>query len=316
MTTFGDMVYQLGGVPVGSAFGSIGLAGGDVYFVDVANGHSVGGSQPTNANDSVLTAYGYTTSAKNDVVVLIASGSAWSPAASLEWSNSYTHLIGASAPLPGEGARCRIEASSSVDLTSVLQASGTGCLFSGLKINNMSDANEASGAVIVTGGRCVFYNSMIFGMGHTTPGNRTDCYSVWINNSEENYFERCTIGTDTVKRSAVNAELIVKGPRNSFKDCKFAAESDDSGKFMVTIDVNAVDGRSTIFEDCVFYCYSPNHAVTLTDAIEISGGRTHDVILKGNNILIGIDGWAANAATVEAGGPAPNAGYGVGLKLT
>ena len=183
-----------------------------------------------------------------------------------------------------------------------------------MTINNMADADVDNGAVVVSGSRNVFYNSMIFGMGHTTPANRAGSYSVDVSGSE-NYFERCTIGTDTVRRSAANAELIVSGPRNSFRDCKFAAESDDTGKFMVTIDATS-DLRSVIFEDCLFYCYSQNQAVTITDAFNISGGATHDVILKGNNILIGIGGWAANASTVEAAGPAPNAGYGVALKLT
>lgn len=315
MTTFGDLVYQLGGTPVGSAFGNIGLAGGDVYFVDVANGLSAAtGNSPDAANSSVLTAYGYTTSAKNDCVILIASGSAWAPAAALTWANSYTHLIGTGVPLPGEGARARIEASSTTDLTEVITVSGTGNLFSGLKINNLADADVDSGCVVVSGSRNCFVNSMIFGMGHTTPANRAGGYSVDVSGSE-NYFERCTIGTDTVRRSAANSELIVSGPRNSFKNCKFAAESDDTGKFMVKIDA-ASDLRSVIFEDCVFYCYSQNHAVTITDAFTISGAATHDVILAGNNILIGIAGWAAAATTVEAAGALPHASYGVAISLT
>jgi len=318
MTTFGDIVYQLGGVPVGTGFGSVGLAGGDVYFVDVANGTSAGdGSKPDAANSSVATAYGYTTSAKNDVVVLIASGSAWAPAAALTWANSYTHLIGTGVPLPGEGARARIEAASSADITPVITVSGTGNLFSGLKINNMHDAASDSGALVVSGSRNCFVNSMIFGMGSTTAGARAGSYSVNVT-GRENYFERCTIGTDTVLRAAANGELLLwgSGPRNSFRDCKFASNSVTAGKFMVKVNVSSGDMRSTIFEDCLFYNYATDHAGTLTDAFSITGARTHDIILKGNNILIGIDGWAANADTVEAAGPAPNAGYGVALKLT
>jgi hypothetical protein len=196
-----------------------------------------------------------------------------------------------------------------------LQVSGTGNLFTNLKINNMADADVDSGAVIITGSRNMFYNSMIFGMGHATPGARAGSYSLWINSGSENYLERCTVGTDTIVRAAANSELVVKGPRNSFRDCKFVSNSATAGKFMVKIDAS-IDDRSIIFEDCLFYNYCTNHTATLTDAFTISGGATHDVILKGNNILIGIDGWAANAATVEAAGPAPNAGYGVALKLT
>ena len=317
MTTFGDIVYQLGGVPVGSAIGSVGLAGGDVYFVDVANGLAANsGKSPSDANSSVLTAYGYTTSAKNDCVILIASGSAWAPAAALTWANSYTHLIGTGVPLPGEGARARIEASSSVDITPVMTVSGTGCLFSGLKINNMHNAASDSGAVIITGSRNCFINTQIFGMGSTTAGARAGSYSVHINNGSENYFERCTIGTDTVLRAAANSELIVKGPRNSFRDCKFVSQCATAGKFMVKIDADAVDNRSIIFEDCLFYNYDIDHGDTLTDAFTISGARTHDVILKGNNMLVGIDGWANGAATVEASGALPHASYGVAISLT
>lgn len=316
MTTFGDIVYQLGGVPVGTGFGSVGLAGGDVYFVDVANGTSAGdGSKPDAANTSVATAYGYTTSAKNDVVILIASGSAWAPSSALTWANSYTHLIGTGVPLPGEGARARIESSATADLTEVITVSGTGNLFSGLKINNMADANVDSGGVVVTGSRNCFVNSMIFGMGHATPGARAGSYSVKINGGSENYFERCTIGTDTIVRAAANAELSVKGPRNSFRDCKIVSASETSGKFMVKIDAS-IDNRSVLFEDCLFYNYSTNHATTITDAFTISGGATFDVILKGNNVLVGIAGWANNNSYVKAAGPVPNAGYGVSLKLT
>lgn len=318
MTTFGDLVYQLGGVPVGSGLGSVGLAGGDVYFVDVANGLSAAtGNSPDAANSSILTAYGYTTSGKNDSVIVIGSGSAWAPAATLTWANSYTHLLGAAVPLPGMGNRARIEASSSADITPVITLSGSGCLFSGIKCNNMHDASADSGDVLVSGSRNMFVDCELFGMGSTAAGARAGSWSVSVTGSE-NHFLRTTIGCDTVLRAAANSELILwgSGPRNSFTDCTFRSNCDTAGKFMVKVDVNSGDLRSAIFEDCLFYNYSTNHTTTLTDAFTISGSRTHDVILKGENILIGIDGWANNANYVEAAGAAPNAGYGVALKLT
>jgi len=312
MTTFGDMVYQLGGVPVGSAIGNIGLAGGDVYFVDVANGLSAAtGNSPDAANNSVLTAYGYTTSAKNDCVILIASGSAWSPAASLAWANSYTHLIGTGVPLPGEGARARIEAAAGSALTSVLQVSGSGCLFSGLKIDNVASADADNGAVIVTGGRNCFINSMMFGMGHTTPAARAGSYSVNVNGAE-NYFERCTIGTDTILRAAANSELFVRGPRNSFRDCKFASSSITTGKFMVKI-VPTIDTRSTIFEDCLFYNYRDDSSTKITDCFNIAAGSSrYEVILKGSILLVGITGLGNTLTHIYGAGAAPNSGMFLG----
>ena len=315
MTTFGDQLYQLGGVPVGSAVGSVGLAGGKVFFVDVANGTAGGsGKTPADATNSVLTAYGYCTDGNNDCVVLIGSGSAWSPAATLTWAKSYTHLIGAAVPLPGMGNRCRIEASSSADLTSVITVSGSGCLFSNVKINNMAEADVDSGAVTVSGSRNMFVDCEIFGMGHATPGARAGSYSVNVTGAE-NHFLRTTIGCDTIVRAAANSELIVANVRNSFKDCTFRSNSVTAGKFMVKID-HSIDLRSIIFEDCLFYNYATNHGATLTDAFTLTGGSTYDVILKGNNVLVGILGWANNDDYVTAAGPAPNAGYGVDLKLT
>jgi hypothetical protein len=318
MTTHKDGIYQYGGVPVASAVGSVGLAGGKTFFVDVANGTAGNsGKTPADAISDVAIAYGYTTAGQNDTVVLIGSGSAWSPSETLTWAKSYTHLVAAAVPLPGMGNRARIEASASADLTKVIEVSGSGCLFSGIKCNNMADADVDSGDVLVSGSRNMFVDCELFGMGHTTPAARAGSYSVSVTGSE-NHFLRTTIGADTVLRAAANAELILwgSGPRNSFTDCTFRSNCDTAGKFMVKLDVNSGDLRSVIFEDCLFYNYSTNHATTLTDAFTISGSRTHDVILKGENILIGIDGWANNANYVEAAGAAPNAGYGVALKLT
>jgi hypothetical protein len=316
MTTFGDQVYQLGGVPVGSATGAVGLAGGKVFFVDVANGTAGGsGKTPADATNSILTAYGYCTDGKNDCVVVIGSGSAWAPTATLAWAKSYTHLIGAAVPLPGMGNRCRIEAAASADITPVITVSGSGCLFSNIKCNNMHDAASDSGCILVSGSRNMFVDCEIFGMGSTQAGARAGSYSVNVT-GEENHFLRTTIGADTVLRAAANSELLVSNARNSFSDCTFRSNCVTAGKFMVKINADSTDLRSIIFEDCLFYNYATNHAATLTDAFNISGARTHDVILKGNNILIGIDGWATGAATVEAAGALPHASYGVAISLT
>ena len=316
MTTFGDQLYQLGGVPVGSAVGAVGLAGGKVFFVDVANGTAGGsGKTPADANNSIATAFGYCTSGNNDCVVVIGSGSAWSPTATLAWAKSYTHLIGAAVPLPGMGNRCRIEATGASDITPVITVSGSGCLFSNLKIDNLHASANDSGSVLVSGSRNMFVDCEIWGMGSATAGLRAGSWSVSIT-GEENHFLRTTIGCDTVVRAAANSELIVANARNSFKDCTFRSNCVTAGKFMVNINNASVDLRSIIFDDCLFYNYAVNQSASLTDAFTIAGARTHDVILKGNNVLVGIDGWANNAATVEAAGPAPNAGYGVALKLT
>ena len=319
MTTFGDMVYQLGGVPVGSAIGNIGLAGGNVYFVDVVNGLSAAtGNSPDAANSSVLTAYGYTTSAKNDSVILIGDGGAWGPTATLAWANSYTHLIGASSPLPGMGQRARIEGVGASALASTITLSGSGCLFSNLKITN--NATIVSGAVDVTGGRNMFANCMIFGMSNSTAGARPTAYSVLVS-GEENNFQDCVIGTDTALRAAANSELIVSGPRNRFKHCEFRSHSETAGKFLVSINSTATNTvRDLIIEDCLFYNFSTNHANALTDAItqDFGGGQvnTYDLILRGNNSLVGCDGMIDVPTFTWTAAPVPNPGAHLAVNTT
>jgi hypothetical protein len=309
------MLFHLGGVPVASGIGSIGLAGGKVYFVDVANGTAGGNAlKPKDAVNDVATAYGYCVSGNNDVVVLIASGSAWAPTETLTWAKSYTHLIAGGITLPGMGARARIEAAASVDITPVLTVSGSGCLFSGIKVNNMHDASADSGCVLVSGERNRFMNCELWGMGSTGAGARAGSWSVSVTGAENN-FTRCEIGCDTILRAAANSELKVSGARNSFIDCSFRSNSVTAGKFLVAINA-AADLRSVIFEDCLFYNYATNHAATLTDAITLSGGSTHDVILRGKNMLVGIDGWANGDATVWSSEPLPHVSAGIAANPT
>ena len=310
MTTFGDQLYQLGGVPVGSAVGAVGLAGGKVFFVDVANGTAGGsGKTPADANNSIATAFGYCTSGNNDCVVVIGNGSAWAPTTTLVWNKSYTHLIGAAVPLPGMGSRCRIEGSGA-SLTPVITVSGSGCLFSNLKIVN--NATAASGAVDVTGGRNMFVDCMIFGMSNSTAGARATAYSVHVS-GEENNFQNCVIGTDTALRGAANSELIVSGSRNRFTHCEFRSHSETAGKFLVRINSTGSSAvRDLIIEDCLFYNFSTNHATKLTDAITQDLGQgtvnTYDLIFRGDNPLVGCSGmidvntFTWTAAPVPAGG--------------
>jgi hypothetical protein len=69
MTTFGDRVFQSGGIPVGG--GLLGLIGdGRVFFVDPGNGDDANpGTSPTSAYATMSTAIGATTTQRGDVIV-------------------------------------------------------------------------------------------------------------------------------------------------------------------------------------------------------------------------------------------------------
>lgn len=237
---------------------------------------------------------------------LIGKASAASLSAALTWSNSYCHLIGLSADLPGVGQRCRVTGSATADLTVLVTVSGSGCVFKNIQFFNGADADVDSGAVVVSGNRNYFENCFIVGMGHATPAARAGSYSMNVTGAE-NCFVHCSIGLDTIVRSAANSELIVAGERNSFYSCELRSDSVTSGKFLVKIDASK-DLRDIRFDSCLFYNYSTNWATGIANAFTVTGGNTHWIILGGNCQFVGCTGIADVVTHIYGAGYAPNAG--------
>jgi hypothetical protein len=318
MTTFADAVSQFGGVPVGSGLGQLGLAGGKWYFFDPSGGSdSNDGLTPTTAKATLLAAYNLCRDGENDGVIFLGGASGYEPAAAFVWAKSYCHLIGATNGLFGMGQRARIVNAAANDLAVLFTLSGSGCLISNVQFFDGKDKDEDGACVLVSGSRNKFVNSFIAGIGHATPGARAGSYSLKVSGAE-NEFVECTVGLDTILRAAANAELIVSGPRNNFRNCEIRSYSETAGKFLVKIDNSTADLRDTIFEDCLFFNYTVNWATGITDAFDMpAGGNTHYVILKGNCVLVGVGtGWADTVTHLYGAGPAPNAGYGVAVAPT
>jgi hypothetical protein len=322
MTTFGDMVYAFGGVPLmyGIPFGPNSRA----FFVDPANGLSTNDGLSLEAPlDSVATAYAKTTSGNNDAVIFIGGATGDTLTETLVWANSYTHLIGISSGLPGLGQRCSITGGATTDITEVMTISGSGCVFRNLQISNWADANADSGAATVSGSRNEFTNVFFAGMGHATPAARAGAYSLKVSGSE-NFFQRCTIGLDTIIRAAANAELHVSGGRNKFWQCELRSQSVTAGKFLVKIDNSGDDLRDTEFRDCYFFNHSANWAGGIDNIFDMpAAGNTHWVALVGNNTPVGLNnaanatmGWGNVVTHIYSAAPAPNAGFGISVNPT
>ena len=159
MTTFSDMVNMLGGVPVASGLGLVGLAGGKWYFCDPTHGSaSNDGLTPATAKASLSACYDLTRSGYNDGVIFMGGATAFNPAAAFDWSNNYCHLIGASSSTLGKGQRCRVVALSATTLTQAMTISGSGCVISNIQWNNEKPTGAASGSLTVTGLRNRFDN--------------------------------------------------------------------------------------------------------------------------------------------------------------
>jgi hypothetical protein len=315
MTAFSDMVYALGGVPLlpGIPFGPL----SKVYFVDPANGNNANdGETVQTAVADVATAYAKTTANQNDVVVFIGGPTASNPTAGIVWSKSYTHLVGISTPI-SMGQRCRIVNTAANDLATLFTLSGNGCVMKNIQLFDGKDSAADGACGLVSGNRNYFENCFIAGMGDATasgPATRSGSYSLKVSGAE-NKFVDCTVGLDTVIRTAANAELVVSGPRNRFVHCDFRSYSETAGKFLVKID-STVDLRDTIFDNCLFFNYTVNYATGITDAFNIPAGSTHYVILKGNCMLVGVgSGWADTVTYLYHELPAPATGGGVGIAV-
>lgn len=291
-----------------------------VFVVDPVNGNN--SSSCLTFQNPCLTlaaAYAKTTSGRNDTVLLVGSATATEPATTLTWSNSYTHLVGVTGNLPGMGQRARIVGTSANALTSVVTFSGSGCIVKNVQIFNGASTAIDAGAATVSGSRNYFENVFFAGMGDATalgPATRAGGYSLTVSGSE-NTFKNCTIGLDTIVRSAANAELVVSGVRNTFDGGMVLSNSVTAGKFLVKIDNSAGDLRWTRFKDMLFYNYTENWATGITDAFDMpAGGSTHAVLLE-NCTLAGVGtGWADTVTHIYFAQPAPNAGGGVSTSPT
>ena len=237
-----------------SAFMQIAAAGGQVFYVDAANGNDGNdGLSPGKARSTILSAYNSCTSGKNDIVALIANTSGNTLSAALTWSKSYTHLIGLCAPTMA-GQRARIFQLSTLEAASpLLTISGSGCVFANFYIFQGVDDVTSLINVSVTGGRNYFENVHFAGGGHATQAVDGGA-SLKLDAGEENTFVGCTIGVDTVDAATGMVGLLVdtEAKRNRFIDCDFTMSAGHTGAaFVELVDATAID-RYLEFKNCSF----------------------------------------------------------------
>ena len=308
MTTFGDGVFQYGGAPIGGAL-QAGIMGGGAkaFFVDAANGLAANsGLKQDDALNSVGAAYALTTDKRGDVIHFLndgnTTGSSRESTIPLTWSNDNTHLIGACAPVPmSQRSRITPVATAALTANPVLTVSGHGNTFSNLQIAHFGANTDAIAArgVDVTGNRNYFYNCHIVGVPNAHTGDEATACDLKVT-GEENMFERCYFGTNTVTRSTTNAnvELTSAATRIWFKDCFFTVYSDNAGVLFVKIDGAADIDREIYFDNCVFYNPIGSGSTTMTAAMDVHASAGGDVILK-DCVAIGATDWeAADAANI------------------
>lgn len=275
---------------------------------------------------TITAAYAATVAGRGDIVYLVggpdASGSTSMTVRlteTLVWAKANTHLIGLAAPT-AVGGRARITGPSTGGTFSpLISITASGCRFENITV--FDDYTVDPVAVKVSGSRNYFNNFNMQGMGAATGADDAAGASLWIAGGQENTFDTCTIGLDTVPRSTTNGEILFTSAatRNVFRDCDIVSYSDNAGHLWVKASGSGDLDRYTNFIRCRFHNAPTGIAsgTTMTQGMNIHSSAGGYVLLD-NCMMIGATDWAAaDNGNVFISNAAPTAGTsGIAVAVT
>lgn len=284
---------------------------GTSYFVDSVNGSDGNtGKEMGKAFSTIAKAYSACTSGNNDVIYVIGNGTQYAIASTLTWANTFTHMVGLTAPIP-YGNRARL--GMSANMTSILTITGQGNIFSNFQIQHGRGTGTNLDNVIVNSNRNYFWNVGFAGPLHATEGAAAYNELTLGSGAQDNMFERCTFGQwSTVTAATTGYEIEFKGNNSvtTFKDCKIFTYSSSTSHILVAAGVN-LGGEAALvtFEDCIFA--NMDNDKTLTVAIT---EPTHGIIVLKGCVAYNITDWSDTTnAHVYVTMPAVNEGGGIGV---
>lgn len=243
---------------------------GDIFYVDPSAGTAVIGAKndPSSPFSTVALAYAAMAADNDDVVVIAGTSSTGRTAetAAITWAKRRTHLIG-NGPLRKINPRNGMGFAAGI--SPCLTISANNCSFTNVSIATSEDNNVL---VEVTGEYNAFHNVHFQGIGNDTTGDDTAARSLLLTGAEENEFYDCTIGLDTVTRSAANASLELTGscPRNRFINCDFPMYADNAGAFWIKADTGNCFERFLLLKECNFYNPTDGSSTGLTAGMKLS----------------------------------------------
>lgn len=313
---------------------------GTYFFVDPLNGTDGNtGLSPSRPLQTLYKAHSLCTSGANDVVFLIGDGGTTGtarlstalaqsvdPAATsgvLTWSKSACHLIGVTAPAR-IGQRARIAPPSGTYTVTTfgsanfIVVSGSGCLFANFSIfHGFSTGGAAQITLTVTGQRNAFVNIQVGGIGDAGSAGDAGSRNVKVSGGE-NLFQGCTIGLDTVTRSAANASVELSGavPRTEFRDCDFPFMTSSATVLGILGTGNGCVDRFTMFKNCAFLNAIKSTSTVMTQLASFTTASPGGMLVFQDCMSVGIGEWGdtnglANSY-VDMAAPSASAG-GIGV---
>lgn len=332
LTNFPNGITSFG-VPVLGGVGGLPLTG-NYWFVDPASGADGNvGTSPEFPFATLYRAVQKAADGNNDVIVLIGNGQTSGTArlstalaqtldstattGTLNWNKNALHLIGVAAPTK-VGSRARIApptgtyTASTFGSNAFVNVTGVGCIFMNIDVF-CGFSTGANGMIAWTeaGGRNYYNNVNIQGMGDAASAAGANSRTLKITSSE-NTFSGCTLGLDTVARSAANAtvEFASGTARNTFDDCIFPFQTSAATPLGVLASAAAAMDRWQLFNGCSFINNVASTSTTM-DALGTLPASAGGLILFKDATLVGITEFGTDANSLGqmyVDGGAPTAG--------
>lgn len=287
MTTYGDRLYHLGGVPVGLLDE---LCPANVHILVKPSTSSTTynsyehwlarwpkdklWTKVSEAEDACITK-------QNDVILVTPESHAWygdthSKGEALTWDKHNTHLIGMSPFTKGGAMRSRF-GHSGYTMTNFMTVSGSSNMFANIYWMHGSSEGGADDIrmVTVSGHRNVFRGCHFSGPNDTTQSASGNYKGITVTGSH-NYFKDCIFGAFNLAKRGANSQLDFTGvgQGNVFEDCIFVCGSGGTTTEFIAFDVTAQQGACTaFFLNCQFvnmYEGGSDGTIKIADAITVS----------------------------------------------
>ena len=280
--------------------------------------------------DSIATAYNMCTSGAGDGIILWSYGTTTAACTSylttsLAWSKHGITTVGVCAPC-ATSQRARVaNASTANTLANLITVSGNNNTFLNMQIGNWGSGAAALGGVSVTGSRNYFNNAHIVGAGHATPAVLTGSYSLSLSGAQDNLFDNCNFGTDTIdadgSQAATGTIKFASGCQtNLFRNCRVLTYYSYASAICGAIHhVGAGDSitRTQEFRDCSFINFKIGLPTTSPPLSLVVGTAPNNgvILMSGTTTMLGYAAYDSVAANdrVYVSTPASNATGGLAI---
>jgi hypothetical protein len=288
------------GMPVLGGAGGIPFTG-NYYFVNYATGADGNDGSASSPMKTLSAAYTRCTSGNNDVVFIVGDGGTAASqrlSATFTWAKNATHLIGVTAPT-AIAQRARIAPlAATTAFASFFVVSGSGCMFANFSVFQGFDTGVASSIAWTNSGSRNYYANVQFGgMGDAASAQNAGSRSLKVTGSE-NTFDGCTVGLDTVTRTAANASLEMSGgtTRNVFRDCLFPTYTSSATSVAIKVPAASDIDRFALFDRCVFINAVESGSTVMTGVVMMAASAGGMVLFK-NCTSVGATTYGYDATT-------------------